>query len=81
MKTILKYSDSEDDQFALRRALRSTDMASLLFDIQRNMKARILCEIENANVTEAEYALLDKVWESINEEFEAHDICVDRLIN
>ena len=81
MKTILKYSDSEDDQFALRRALRSTDMASLLFDIQRNMKARIHCEIENANATEAEYALLDKVWESINEEFEAHDICVDRLIN
>ena len=81
MKTILKYSDSEDDQFALRRALRSTDMASLLFDIQRNMKARILCEIENDNATEAEYALLDKVWESINEEFEAHDICVDRLIN
>ena len=81
MKTILKYSDSEDDQFALRRALRSTDMVSLLFDIQRNMKARILCEIENANATEAEYALLDKVWESINEEFEAHDICVDHLIN
>lgn len=81
MKTILKYSDSEDDQFALRRALRSTDMASLLFDIQRNMKARILCEIENANATEAEYALLDKVWESINEEFEAHDIHLDHLIN
>jgi hypothetical protein len=56
-------------------------MASLLFDIQRNMKARILCEIENANATEAEYALLDKVWENINEEFEAHDIYLDYLIN
>ncbi len=77
----MKYSDSEDDQFALRRALRSTDMASLLFDIQRNMKARILYKLEDANATEAEYALLDKVWENINEEFESHDINIDRLIN
>jgi hypothetical protein len=81
MKTILKYSDSEDDQFALRRALRSTDMASLLFDIQRNMKARFLYELEDDNATEAEYALLDKIWENINEEFEAHDINIDHLIN
>jgi hypothetical protein len=81
MKTLMKYSDSEDDQFALRRALRSTDMASLLFDIQRNMKARILYKLEDANATEAEYALLDKVWENINEEFESHDINIDRLIN
>jgi hypothetical protein len=81
MKTLMKYSDSEDDQFALRRALRSTDMASLLFDIQRNMKARILYKLEDANATEAEYALLDKVWENINEEFESHHINIDRLIN
>lgn len=81
MKTIMKYSDSEDDQFALRRALRSTDMASLLFDIQRNMKARFLYKLEDANATEAEYALLEQVWESINEEFESHDINIDRLIN
>lgn len=81
MKTIMKYSDSEDDQFALRRALRSTDMASLLFDIQRNMKRRILYELDGENATEAEYALLDKIWENINEEFEAHDINIDHLIN
>ena len=80
MKTILKYSDSEDDQFALRRALRSTDMASLLFDIQRNMKRRIIDTLDE-NTTEAEYSLLDKIWENINEEFEAHDINIDHLIN
>lgn len=76
----MKYSDSEDDQFALRRALRSTDMASLLFDIQRNMKRRIIDTLDE-NATEAEYALLDKIWENINEEFEAHDINIDHLIN
>jgi hypothetical protein len=38
MKTVIEYSDSADDHMALMRALKSTDMACLLFEIKINMK-------------------------------------------
>ena len=36
MKTVIEYSDSADDHMALMRALKSTDMACLLFEIKIN---------------------------------------------
>tara|TARA_R110002126_G_C10160439_1_gene472731 strand:- start:251 stop:496 length:246 start_codon:yes stop_codon:yes gene_type:complete len=81
MKTIIEYTDSLDDQMALKRAMKSMDMASLLFEIQINMKKRIIHTLDEDNATEAEYTLLNNVWERINEEFESHDIQIDFLIN
>ena len=81
MKTIIEYTDSLDDQMALKRAMKSMDMASLLFEIQINMKKRIIHTLDEDNATEAEYTLLNNVWERINEEFESHNIQIDFLIN
>ena len=81
MKTVIEYSDSEDDQMALKRVMKSMDMASLLFEIQINMKKRIINTLDSYAATDAEYELLDNVWERINEEFESHGIHIDELIN
>tara|TARA_R110002126_G_scaffold127120_2_gene269278 strand:- start:6 stop:251 length:246 start_codon:yes stop_codon:yes gene_type:complete len=81
MKTIIEYSDSVDDQMALKRVMKSTDMACLLFEIQINMKKRCINTLDADNATAAEYGLLDSVWERINEEFESHGIHIDDLIN
>jgi hypothetical protein len=81
MKTIIEYSDSVDDQMALKRVMKSTDMACLLFEIQINMKKRCINTLDAASATDAEYGLLDSVWERINVEFESHSICISDLIN
>jgi hypothetical protein len=81
MKTIIEYDDSEDDQMALKRAMKSTDMACVLFEIQINMKKNIVHMLDAYNATDAEYELLDNVWKCINEEFESHKIHVDELID
>jgi|TARA_R110000803_G_scaffold89259_2_gene156413 hypothetical protein len=81
MKTIIEYSDSVDDQMALKRVMKSTDMACLLFEIQINMKKRCINTLDADNATDVEYDLLDSVWERINVEFESHSICISDLIN
>ena len=81
MKTIIEYSDSVDDQMALKRAMKATDMASVLFEIKINMKKKMVHMIDAYNATDVEYELLDNVWECINEEFESHGIHVDELID
>jgi hypothetical protein len=81
MKTVIEYGDSEDDQLALKRVMKSMDMASLLFEIQINMKNRIIHTLDSYAATDAEYELLDTVWERINEEFKSYGIHIDELIN
>ena len=81
MKTIIEYSDSEDDQMALKRVMKSMDMASAIFEIQVNMKKEIASRLDSYAATDAEYELLDTVWECINEEFKSHGIYIDDLIN
>ena len=81
MKTIIEYGDSLDDQMALKRVMKSMDMASLLFEIQKDMKKRFMYTLDSYDATDAEYELLDNVWERINEEFESHGIHIDELIN
>jgi 5-carboxymethyl-2-hydroxymuconate isomerase len=81
MKTIIEYTDSLDDQMALKRAMKSMDMASLLFEIQKNIKKRVIHTLDSYDASEAEYDLLIDVWERINEEFESHGIYIDELIS
>jgi len=80
MKTIIKYSDSEDDQMELKRAMKATDMAFLLFEIQSHIKKKVIRTLDSYAATEAEYDLLDNVFGRINEEFESHGIKIDELI-
>ena len=81
MKTVIEYGDSEDDQMALKRVMKSIDMASLLFEIQINMKNRIIHTLDSKDALDKEYELLDIVWERINEEFKSYGIHIDELIN
>ena len=81
MKTIIEYSDSVDDQMALKRAMKATDMSSVLFEIKINMKKKMVHMLDAYNATDVEYELLDNVWECINEEFESRGIHVDELID
>ena len=81
MKTVIEYGDSEDDQMALKRVMKSMDMASLLFEIQINMKNRIIHTLDSKDALDKEYELLDTVWERINEEFKSYGIHIDELIN
>tara|TARA_R110000803_G_scaffold178677_1_gene241069 strand:+ start:54 stop:299 length:246 start_codon:yes stop_codon:yes gene_type:complete len=81
MKTVIEYGDSEDDQMALKRVMKSIDMASLLFEIQINMKNRIIHTLDSKDALDKEYELLDTVWERINEEFKSYGIHIDELIN
>ncbi len=80
MKTIIEYNDSEDDQMALKRVMKSTDMAFLLFEIQTHMKKRVIRMLDATDATAAEYDLLDNVFGRINEEFDAHEIHIDELM-
>ena len=41
MTKIIEYSESVDDQMALKRALKSTEMAIVIFEIQRNVRKRM----------------------------------------
>jgi hypothetical protein len=81
MKTIIEYSDSIDDQMALKRAMKATDMACVLFEIRVNMKNSIIHTLDSKDALDKEYELLDTVWERINEEFESHGIHIDELID
>ena len=51
MKTIIEYDDSADDQMALKRVMKSMDMACVLFEIQKNMYKRVKFKLD------ADYAL------------------------
>ena len=81
MKTIIEYDDSADDQMALKRVMKYMDMACVLFEIQINMKKKMVHMLDTNDATEAEYYVLDNVWERINEEFESHGIHIDELIS
>ena len=81
MKTIIEYTDSEDDQMALNRALKATDMAIALFEIQVNIKGGMIRMLDMEDATVAEYDVLDKVWDRINAEFEERNINIKSLIN
>ena len=80
MKVIIEYTDSEDDQMALKRAMKSNDMVAALFEIQINMKKKMVHVLDAEDATSLEYDLLDKVWECINEELENNDINIDSLV-
>jgi hypothetical protein len=81
MKTIIEYSESLDDQMALNRALKATDMAIALFEIQVNIKGGMIRMLDMEDATDAEYDVLDKVWDRINAEFEERNINIKSLIN
>ncbi len=73
MKATLEYNLEEvDDQMALKRAIKSIDMAICLFQINYNMRK----QFEN----EDNYELVDRIFDKIHEEIMNNNINLDELI-
>jgi hypothetical protein len=80
MKAILKYDMSDpDDIMAHLRAVKSLDMALLLWELAYNTKKSIQSEIEH-NKLDA-YDAVDKVFDKLWHEMNERGINLDELIN
>ena len=66
-KAVLEYDLTDpDDKMEFERAVRSLDMALSLWGIVYNTKKGLEQELDkNSETTQAEYDLLDKVYEKI----------------
>lgn len=76
MKATIKYNlNDRDDEMALKRALKSTDMALVLFEIQYNLKKH--CEYFEQSNPGAD--MVEHIFDEINDLINEHDINVDEL--
>jgi hypothetical protein len=79
-KAIIEFDLNEpDDVMAHKRAAKSLDMASALWDIAHNTKKSIEWSLENKDLNK--YEVLDLVYDRINEILYTHNIKLDDLIN
>jgi len=81
-KAILEYDLTDfDDAMAHRRAVKSTDMAIVLHEIQFNLHKRIerQLDVDSKQYTDMEVVQLYR--ESIAELFEDNNIIIDELIH
>ena len=80
MKAILEFNlDDKEDLMAHKRAVKSLDMACVLFEIRSNLRRRLEDYIEN-NKPQNSHMLLEQMFEEINNEFDEHNINLDELI-
>lgn len=84
-KAILEFElEDLDDKMAHLRCIKSTDMASALFDIMHNTKKScknvVECMLDNKE-TCTPYEAIDVVFERIYEILEDNNIKLDELIN
>jgi hypothetical protein len=78
-KAILEYDLNDiDDSMAHMRAVKSLDMALVLWDITHNTKKSIEWSLEGKELNK--YEVLDLVYERIYEIFDEHNIKLDDLI-
>lgn len=80
-KAILEFDlNDPDDQMAHLRAIKSLDMALVLWEMAYNAKKSIKYQIEGNNI-ECPYEAVDKVFEKIWEELNERGINLDDLVN
>ena len=79
MKATLEFNlDDVDDMVAHMRAVQSTNMALVLWELIHNTKRNIEREIESKDLDG--YAVLDLVYEKLNTELNDQGINIDKLI-
>jgi hypothetical protein len=79
MKATLEFNlDEMDDVMAHMRAVQSTNMALVLWELIHNTKRNIEREIESKDLDG--YAVLDLVYEKLNTELNDQGINIDKLI-
>jgi len=83
MKATLSYNlNDPDDRMAHLRAVKSLDMASVLFDITRNLRKKIQNRYEDIDNTHNDvFDGIDAVFEEIYNILEDNNIDIDELIN
>lgn len=80
MKAILEFNmDEKEDLMAHMRAVKSLDMACVLFEIRSNLRRRLEDYIENSK-PQNNHMLLEQLFEEIDDEFDEHNINLDELI-
>ena len=78
-KAILKYDLSDpDDRIEHLRALKSTDMALVIWDFVYNSKKGMEYQIEEYHYDA--YTVLDKMLEIFSEKLDEHGIVIDDLV-
>jgi len=74
MKGILEFDlDNNDDEMAMKRAMKSTDMASFIWELQHNFWRKWKHDETDFN--------LDTYRESLSDLLDAHNINIDELID
>lgn len=81
MKADLHFDLSEiDDELALNRSLKATDMALILFEIQYNLRKKCEWELESLEADSDKWDGLEVVFRKLNELLDEHNINIDELI-
>jgi hypothetical protein len=79
-KAILEYDlNDPDDSMAHMRAVKSLDMALVLWEMAYNTKKNLYSQIESKNI-EDPCEVVDMVMEKLFEELNEHGINLDQLI-
>lgn len=82
MKATLSYNlNDPDDRMAHMRAVKSLDMASVLFDITRNLKKQVERKFENDDTEYDSFDVIQDVFDRIYEILGDNNIDIDELIN
>ena len=77
--TLTYNLDDADDTMAHLRAVKSLDMALVLWEMAFNTKKRICNQIEFEKLDA--YDAVEKVFEKLHEELNDHGINLDELVN
>lgn len=81
MKAILEFDlNDPDDSMAHLRAVKSLDMALVLWELVHNSKKGMLNRVEFENVTDP-YEAVSMVYERLYELLEEHGVNINQLIN
>lgn len=81
MKADLHFDLSEiDDELALNRSLKATDMALVLFEIQYNLRKKCEWELESLEADSDKWDGLEVVFRKLMELFDEHNVNLNDLI-
>lgn len=81
MKGILEYDlSNKDEEMAMKRAMKSTDMACVLFKISMNLRKQCEWELESLEADSDKWDGMEIVLRKLNELFEQNNINIEELI-
>lgn len=81
MKGILEYDlSNKDEEMAMKRAIKSTDMACVLFEISTNLRRQCEWELESLEADSDKWDGMEVVIRRLNELLEQNNINIGELI-